>query len=187
MNDLLKVAIGTLPALWGALGVLVGYVAKWLSDEASSRRQSERERIARREARLDALLQRRSEFQRENLLALQEASSRLVRCAGIADVQNLAAGGKWGETLYSKALSDAFRLAQVDTLTRQSRARDDDLRVLTERFRSACEDVRVATSQDASRAALDEAQARHKELMDLTGMLLRTLEDVVLAEAERHG
>jgi hypothetical protein len=80
------------PSGWfPALTLLVGFGVKSVSDWFQDRRALRREREARTEARRDQLRERRSDFQRQTLLDLQEAASDLIRACGAIYVQNVAA------------------------------------------------------------------------------------------------
>ena len=80
------------------LTLLLGYAVKAASDWLQHRRTSERERQAREAARQDQLFERRTTFQRQTLLDLQEAVMRLARSSGAMHHQDVMAfrkTGKW--------------------------------------------------------------------------------------------
>lgn len=77
--------------------LLLGYLTKAVSDWIQHRRTTEREREARREARLEKLAERRITFQRQTLLDLQEAMMQLIRSAGATHFQEVAAFRKDGK------------------------------------------------------------------------------------------
>jgi hypothetical protein len=70
--------------LLSALTVLVGFILKSVSDWVQHRHERERDREARGEARREKLHEQRRSFQREALLALQEAVQELGRVHTIA-------------------------------------------------------------------------------------------------------
>src|SRR5687768_4612193 len=65
--------------------LLLGYGTKAFSDWFQHRRAREREREARDAARRDQLFERRTSFQRQTLLDLQEAIMRLTRTTAEAN------------------------------------------------------------------------------------------------------
>lgn|ERR1700735_2607249 len=103
-----SVPVGQSTAGWFPVVTLIGgYLLKVFSDFLQHRRTLEREREAREALRRNQLEERRTTFQRQNLLDLQEAVSDLARATGQANVQGNKAyreTGRWGTQLLGEDL-----------------------------------------------------------------------------------
>lgn len=86
-----------LPTFVGVIGVIAGGVLTMVSAWLADRRLMARDRERRREERHERLVARRNDFQRETLLALQDACQKLLRNAGAALVSDVIAHGTGGE------------------------------------------------------------------------------------------
>src|ERR1700745_2000812 len=109
------------------LTLLIGFATKSLMDWLQHRHTAKREREAREAVRRDQLFERRTSFQRETLLALQEASMQLARSVGAIHHQDEMAyrsSGKWSKQLLSDELDEGNRLAQARTGMVGARGRD---------------------------------------------------------------
>jgi hypothetical protein len=69
------------------LTLLLGYATKSLTDWLEHRRNTRREREAREAVRRDQRFERRTSFQRQTLLDLQEASMQLARSVGAIHIK----------------------------------------------------------------------------------------------------
>lgn len=166
---------------WFPVVTLVsGYLLKVLSDWLTHRRTREREREAREALRHDQLEERRTTFQRQNLLDLQEAVNDLARAAGAANVQDNRAyrqTGQWQKQLLGEELSENFRLAARRTSILNSRVRDDLVRELVQRFKDVSTGASFSPSKEAADSALNTMASVFEELNDRIGMLLRRMDD----------
>jgi len=77
-TDVSNTTVVWFPVVTLILGFAIGFISDWIKN----RRESDREREARREARRERLSDQRRNFQRETLLALQEAVQDLARATG---------------------------------------------------------------------------------------------------------
>lgn len=119
-----------LPVLTWLLGVVSSILVVWYSSRSTLRREYELKAIERREGRL----MRRNEFQRETLLALQEAAAALVE----AVIEDMKPGeGKVRSSISAEAASFEYRknTARIELLM---------YRVHDEGVRSACRNIMVA-------------------------------------------
>lgn len=114
-------------AIWGLIGTVVGALASigttWLSN-LSSHNLQEAKVTAERAERAHA-------FQRETLLALQEAihdALRLIARAYIEDHQAHVAGNEWGKNNLPEEVNEGIRLAQRKVAILVERVSDDPLR-----------------------------------------------------------
>jgi hypothetical protein len=115
------------------LTLLLGFATKSLSDWLENRRNTRRERAAREAVRREQLFERRTSFQRQTLLEIQEASMQLVRSVGAIhheDKMAYRSTGEWGKQRVGDDLSEANRLAQARTGMLAARVRDDTIREL---------------------------------------------------------
>jgi hypothetical protein len=162
------------------LTLLIGYGTRSLSDWLQHRRSVERERDAREATRRDRLFERRSTFQRDTLLALQEATMRLARATGAIhhqDTMSFRSTGIWQRQLLPDDLNEGFRLAQVETSTLAARVRDDATRELVARFRKLCADSVISVSQAQGDGLMTNMSPMLDDLNQRIGELLRTLDD----------
>ncbi len=170
------------------LSFVAGFVAKWIVDWQDDVRRTRREREARMEARRDVLQQRRSDFQRKNLLDLQEACMKLVRSAGRqhhADTMAFRQTGKWQGHLLPEDVSDACALAQRETTVLMVRAADEQLRIITDDLKAKCAALGKVTSEADGDALLSATGTTHDTLNRRIGEVLRSLdtEDTAAAQA----
>jgi hypothetical protein len=169
-------ATSLVPLLSAFGGYLIAAVTEYLRDQ----RARTREREARAEARKLQLFERRSDFQRETLLTLQEAVLQLARAAGRAhhlDEMEFRKTGKWGGNLYPEDLDNAAHDASVKTLMYMMRVRDDDVRELMKKFREHANQVGICRSREQSTQAIQEAIAVSEPLHERIGLILRKLDD----------
>ncbi len=180
MSDVQSVASGAWSGVVSVIAFLGGFGAKWLLDLEQNRRVTAREREARREARRDLLTERRADFQRKNLLDLQEACTRLIRKAGQAnhhDKMTLKKTGEWQKGLLPEEVNEEFRLGQATVSMLEVRVRDSEIRGLTKELRTRCTSVVISSDVAASDKALAQMATTHEELNHRIGAVLRDLED----------
>jgi hypothetical protein len=161
------------------LSVLAGFGAKWAGDALDDRRRSRREREARKEARRDLLRQRRSDFQRQTLLDLQEACMKLIRNAAQqhhADIMAFKQTGKWQRHLLPAEVNEAGGEAQRATAVLTVRILDPEIRKLADELKSACAGLGKVDSLATGDGLLEHAGAIHDALNRRIGETLRTLD-----------
>jgi len=123
---------------------------------------------------------RRSDFQRETLLNLQDAIQQLARAAGRMhhlDEMEYRKSGNWGGYLFPEDLDNAAGEAGVKTLTLMVRVRDDGIRELMKTFRDHANRLGICRSKEESRQAADGMAAAIEPLQERIGMMLRKLDD----------
>lgn len=165
-----------LPLLTG----LGGYLLSLLTEYFRDKRTSERERTAREAARRLHLFERRSDFQRQTLLSLQESVVQHASAAGSIyrfEAMEFKKTNRWGGQLLPKELDDSEHEAGVKTLMFMVRVRDPDIRELTRTFRTHANQVGFCKSESESRAELMEMGAALEPLHERIGMILRKLDD----------
>jgi len=168
------------PAGWfPVLTALLGYVTGWISEFLRDRRASERDREARGAARRSQLFERRATFQRETLIALQDAVVKLTRAAGRMqhlDEMQFRETGRWGGYLFPEGLSDDAHQANVTIMVLRARVRDDRIREMVESFRSLANVIGIS-SQEVSAAAWPKITEILGPLHERIGEVLRKLDD----------
>ena len=118
-----------------------------------------RETQARREERLAAKEDRRDQYQRETLLALQEALAALIRTTATAYLQDKLAyreSGAWHKNYLPDDLAEELREAQSRTALLTERILDDQVRPDFKVRRGAAQALRNTGSSQAV-AGLAEA------------------------------
>jgi hypothetical protein len=162
------------------LTLIIGYGAKSFSEWIEHMRTTKREREARDESRRNQLFERRTSFQRQTLLDLQEACMQLARTTGAMhhlDSMAYRSSGKWHKQLFPSDLDEEHRLTQARTLMLAVRVRDDSVRELVDKLKSLCFETGVSATQEDSDHAITSATHAHKELNQRIGELLRALDD----------
>jgi hypothetical protein len=170
------------------LSVVTGFGVKWATDVLEDRRRVRREREARRESRREFLQQRRSDFQRQNLLDLQDAAMNLIRSGARqhhADVMAFKETGKWQGHLLPEDVSDECALAQRSTTTLMVRIEDDETRHLVDALKRNTSQLGDTADLAAADRLLSSAAKAHDTLNNRIGEVLRNLdqEDAAAVEA----
>jgi hypothetical protein len=166
-----------IPFWFPVLTLLIGYLAKLLTDWIQYRRSVRGEREAREGKRRDELFERRNTFQRETLLALQEAFMQLARVTGAINHQDTMSGKSGGRQQLPDELNEGYHAAQTRTSMLASRVRDNRVRELVEQFRQFSVDSTLAATQGARDRALTAMAELHDPLNKRIGEILRTLDD----------
>ncbi|MEJ0047153.1 MAG: hypothetical protein WDN04_14325 [Rhodospirillales bacterium] len=162
------------------LTLLLGFGTKSLADWWQDRRLTQREREAREAAQRERLLERRVEFQRETLLALQDAVMSLTRATGAANHQDEIAArdnGQWQKQLLPDDLDEQLRQAQALCSILASRVRDQKIRELTDALKGVCATAAMSRSQRDAADAIQGMGLVFQELNATVGALLRELDD----------
>lgn len=136
-------------AAWGLFGTVVGALASigttWLSTRTSYRIEHEKQ--------ADDSAERAKEFQRETLLALQEAihdALRLSARAHIEDSKSFRKTGEWTRGFLSEDVNEGFRLSRRKVAILIERVIDDSLRSDVKSLMSvSAEGVLARTEQEA--------------------------------------
>jgi hypothetical protein len=172
-----SVTAGWFPVLTLVLGFALSFVTDWFRRQ----HELERDRESRRETRRDKLSEQRRNFQRETLLALQEAVFDLTRTTGAAHHQDEMAyrkTGQWQKQLLGEELNQQDFLAMRRTGMFVVRVRDSSLRELVLKFRElAGEMASTRLSREACASVMNNMVDLVEQIHNRTGELLRTLDD----------
>lgn len=146
--------------------------------EAQNRHAETMQRAQFEENARVAALERRTLFQQQMLLDLQEALFQPTRASVACQHQDLLAfrqTGVWGENLVGDELSEQERQAMARTSILAARVQDDVVRELVDRMKDACSRMAIATSQQQSEQARTDLAPAFTSANERIGELLRSL------------
>ena len=165
-------------AIWLPLATLVlGYVGSLITESRRDIRAARREREVREQDRAQAISDRRSTFQRQTLLGLQQALYDLIGIASESysdDYDAFQKTGNWVGTHHDETLRKAFKM-QARIITLQVRADDEQLRKLVEEYREAVSDVIDANSEKEAEVKRTVSTDKLRAANDRLGELLRAI------------
>jgi len=170
----------TLGSLLPIFTLLLGYATSSLSEWLRDRRAREREREAREATRSDQLYERRTNFQRQTLLDLQDALMDLVRTAGAMhhkDVTAYRGTGRWQKQFYDEQLDESARFAQARTSMLNVRVRDEAIRELVKEVKDHINSAGAAANREDSERSLASMASTFEKLNQRLGQILRELDD----------
>lgn len=162
--------------------LILGYLTKSVSDWLQHRRTIERDRESRDAARQDQLFERRTTFQRQTLLDLQESLMQLARTTGAMhhhDMMTYRRSSEWQKTLFPEDLNENNRLAVARTSILAVRVQDASVREMVESFKSEPASVTESVSLDESRSAMSRMGSIFEKLNQRIGELLRKIDEEV--------
>jgi hypothetical protein len=164
-------------AVLGFLGVILGAAIAGGISLWQVQLVTKREREAQRRSRVEERRERRDAFQRETLMALHDATSRM-RQATVREHERktalMKARGSWsdnGEPL----LPDDWTEAAERLLWLQARLHDQELRQMLERLRHESANTRTADSQEVAIDRIVEAAKLNVQANVRISTLLRDL------------
>jgi len=159
-------------AVWGLLGTIVGAcastLATWLTVRSSSKLQEDRVRIERQE--------RTNSFQRDTILALQEAlhdMMRLVHRAHFEDRMSLLKGVPWQEAKLSEELDENIREATRKVALLVERIASQDLRGQVKQLAIAAHQSLLAPDENEARSRIEQCSAEFNKTNEALGTALR--------------
>lgn len=156
-------------------GGVLTMLAAWLADQ----RLNERERERRREERRERIVDRRNDFQRETMLALQVAAQQLLRNTGASLHQDSLAyrmTGKWQKQQLPDGLSQDHLRLNTEAMLLGSRVRDDEVRGLVDQLRSRVVGVSMSSSESEAERHMLAAGETQGALIQRIGQLVRGLD-----------
>jgi hypothetical protein len=176
-----------LPLVTAFLGYALSAITEFLRDIRAHKREIEtqaslrdREREARDEARRDERFERRTEFQRETLLNLQEEVFKLMRTTAEmqhSDVMALRSGVQWHKQLYPADLDERAFSSNVQTTKLKVRVADEGVRELVSELRKDAGSVLMSDSEAAGEQASRRMTQTYDKLNERIGELLRKLDN----------
>jgi len=160
--------------------LVIGLVAKPLTDWLDARRIREREREARLESRRDQVFERRNSFQRQTLLAMQDKVNELIQLSSTTWenhraylVESLKANAPIAPPLGSKD----FLASLIQAMILAERVRDDKCRELANKFVETVSNVTSLTAPEDWQRFSDKVYDGFTNLNSGIGKLLRELDD----------
>lgn len=168
--------VGWFPVFTAFAGLVTSPILQWLQDRRTSRREHEAREAARREQRFE----RRTNFQRQTLLDLQEAAMKVIQTTGEMHFQDMMAnrtGGEWRKQLYGEDLDNRDREANAQTTKLTVRVRDEMVRKLVKEVKDASSATLFARSQPEAEQAIQNMATVFEKLNERIGELLRKLDD----------
>ena len=164
------------------LTLLLGYLAKSITDWLQDRRRDKREVIARTEARRDQILLRRADFQRQTLLQLQDAISELTRKTAKANftytILQDEQGGEWGKHLLPEDDLESLRATRALASLLKVRVRDKLIVDLTDQVLTLSASSTTASSHKESFELFSQMSAVHDKIYSRLGQVLKDLDDL---------
>jgi hypothetical protein len=143
-----------------------------------------REREAREAARRDARTERRNEFQRETLLALQDAGMKLVESTSRAFMFHSRASLISRATMIpdneprSDEVEEAFMLAFAQIALLEVRVRDRIVKETVQLLKDQCVTASALSREEpVSRSAMQEVAKLHYQLNEWIGEALGKLDE----------
>ncbi|MBK9131269.1 MAG: hypothetical protein IPM20_06475 [Gammaproteobacteria bacterium] len=173
MSDTLN---GWFPVATLLLGFAASSVAEWFRDK----RTRQREREARMDTRQDQLIERRTTFQRQTLLDLQDVLMQLVRHVSMMhhqDVMAFRTTGNWQKQLYDDELSEGLRLAYARSTMLSVRVRDGTVRQLVKALKDHSTNAGMCLTQTEGESHINEMTKAFEQLNERIGGILRELDD----------
>lgn len=175
------------PVITLLLGFVASSITEYLRDRRTGTREmfaaaatSAREREAREAERRLQLFERRSHFQRDTLLSLQDTVLQLARSAGRMhhlDEIEYKKTGQWGRQQFPEDLNMSAHEAGVKVLILSVRVRDEVIREMMEEFRKHANRLGICRTPEESQQALNGMLAVLEPLNERIGMILRKLDD----------
>jgi hypothetical protein len=157
-------------ALAVVVGAVLGFLASVITEDRRNRSAAQRERAAREELRQ----QQRDDLQRQTLLELQPAVSKMVRTVGkawLADTSRYEEHQKFfqlGPELDQEEFQNRVALRHL-----QARVRDDDLRGLIEKMSEIATEMSIPTDIRKLQADMRRFQRIVETLDQKMGAVLR--------------
>lgn len=159
-------------AAWGFIGTLVGAIASlagtWLTNRHSQALHSLERKLIREE--------RQRVFQRDTLIALQDALHDLLRHTARGHHEDTVAfheGKKWGENQLSGVVDDGLMVGRRHMLILLERVSDDELRTEVKNLNTLLTDVNMARTMETADHLLGIATTQGIETLEKIGAVLR--------------
>lgn len=172
-----EAAIGT--GWFPVFTALLGYLTSLFTEFYREKRTSARELESRKATRRLQLSERRSNFQRETLLELQDAISQLARTHAQVhhlDTMERRKSGVWVHQVPEDLNQEAFA-AMVKTLQLLVRVHDDPIRQMTQALRTHATGIVTHRMEEDSTRAMKGMLEVIQPLHERIGLVLRQLDD----------
>ncbi len=165
------------PVAWGFIGTLVGAIVGASASIITTTITERNSRILQQDASSIERKEKSREFQRSNLLDLQEALShgmRLVTRAHLESIRYFRSHGEDGQLpLLTEELDQELLISNRTLAILSERIADDLLREGIKKLRREMTNAVMARSETESDAALERASFMFGETMEDLGVVLR--------------
>jgi hypothetical protein len=168
------------PIITVSIGFAFGILTEWFRDARAYRR----EREARSDARAETKAEQRRDFQRQSLIALQDAICELIADLRLHVGEKSAVvleGKDWNEAVASKEVAIKSMISRDRVVTLRARVSDDLTRRLTQAVLVACASTVRAKSKEGVFEGLEKMKEGLEGVSERIGIMLRTLDDFVSA------
>ena len=165
-------------AVWGFIGTVVGAIVGAAASIVATTTASRSAAHLQRQGDVLERAERARAFQRDNLLAVQEALQDLARLSGRtyhADIMACRAGAEWGSQLLPSDLDEALGLANRRLSALEERVADDALRLELKETHRKFTDLAFAHSSEDAEALMSNAGESLAQAMAHLGDVLRSL------------
>ncbi|SNT49720.1 hypothetical protein SAMN05216374_4233 [Tardiphaga sp. OK246] len=166
---------------WFPVATLVaGYALKFVSDLVQNRWSLAKERESREAARAEKRYERRSAFQRETLLALQEAAQKLGRATGQTNYHDEVAaseGTPWRKNRLPDELDTQYFEAQTQVALLSARVSDEQVRKLIADYKTESVSVVHSSSSAVAHQHIVQLMDVGEVLHERIGKLIRSIDD----------
>ena len=143
------------------------------------------EKEARVDTRSRELDLRRIDFQRQNLLSLQEAVHGLINITNtifnIAS-RNIDDDESWADAIRGTKKSSEMSMHYNRVALYEFRSASDEVREQSKKIRTECSLVRKADTEEAARKENSSVKAKYVPFLRLTGQLIRELDNNVITQ-----
>lgn len=159
------------------IGLLFGMFSDYLKDKRLLEREKEiRDIHFKQESKT-----RFNQFQRENLIALQEAISKLIRATGKGHHEDTIAyklSGEWKKNKISEEANIGFLNSQNQISTHYVRLHNSEIRKISKTLKRQCTEVALAESEQIGSLKMMEISKTVENLEEKIGFELRLIDNV---------
>lgn len=159
-------------AAWGVIGAIVGALASIITTWLTNRHTA----ALQRQQTSDERKERHRDFQRETLIALQDAMHeylRMITSAYFEDLKAFARGADWGRTQISEEISDGCMLTARRAVILIERIENDELRSKLKTLHKSLSELAMIYSKDEAEAKLAQATKQALQVFEDMGTELR--------------
>jgi len=160
--------------------LLAGFAANGILEWFRHRSSSSREVAARVAERCRAIEERRARFQRESLLALQEAMVDLTRAVANGHFHDLRAfrqGNGWRKTYLPEDVDQAIREANQQTALLNERVADENVRKAVEYAKGLASGIFFTSDSATAEGMMTKLGNASIEVQKQIGIVLRKLDE----------
>jgi hypothetical protein len=170
----------TASAVYGFIGVLLGSATTAVLTVYHELVTSRRERDTREHLRAQEIQDQRNAFQRQSLLALQDAVSDLVKAVFNEQdrmLEEMQRTGRWPARQWETPTATGWEDAELRLQASRARVFDDELRDLARAIHAVAKEAVWASSLDEAKYLNPQLEQEHQRFNDLAAIALPRLYD----------